>query len=117
MATERDLAEAHAHARRRLGAALVSGEPGPHPVEPDRPGRATAAGLVLAVVLLGAGAATRLLEEDAPAQPGGSSGWSPAERSSARSSAIRSIRVSSASSNSWAERSWDSEPRSECTRG
>ena len=121
MVTARDLAEAHAHGRRRLGAALVSGAPGPHPVEPDRPTRAMVGGLVLALVLLGAGAATRLLDaEDRPQEgrsSGRSSGWSPSERPSARSNDIRSIRVSSASSNSWAERSSDSERRNEWTSG
>lgn len=53
MATERDLAEAHAFDRRRLVTALVSGAPAVREVEREaRPGRAALAGIALAVLLL-----------------------------------------------------------------
>jgi hypothetical protein len=56
VATKKDLVEAHAFSRRRLVTAFVSGAPGGREVEPTRPGRALAAGLAVAVLVL-AGAA------------------------------------------------------------
>lgn len=61
MVTDRELAEAHAFARRRLVQAFVSGRD----VEPPQPGRAVLASLVLAGLLV-AGAAL-LARIEAPA--------------------------------------------------
>ena len=66
MARSGDLAEAHAHVRRHLGAALVAGDPAAgvdH--EPERTGRRLVVGLLLTAVLLGGAAAGRLVGEQA----------------------------------------------------
>ncbi|QIK74670.1 type VII secretion protein EccB [Nocardioides piscis] len=56
MATKKDLVEAYSFSRRRLVTAFVSGAPGGREVEPVRPGRVLAGGVLLSVLLL-AGAA------------------------------------------------------------
>jgi len=56
VATRRDLLEAAAHDRRRVGAAFGPRGPGGAPVEPSRPGRAVLTGLAVAVLVV-AGAA------------------------------------------------------------
>jgi type VII secretion protein EccB len=52
MTTRKDLVEAHTFSRRRLVTAFVSGAPGGLEVEPTRPGRTLAGGVVLTVLLL-----------------------------------------------------------------
>jgi Type VII secretion system ESX-1, transport TM domain B len=61
MTTKRDLAEAHLFTRRRLVTALVSGSVDRHEAERAGSGRALAAGLALALVVLAAGATARVV--------------------------------------------------------
>lgn len=58
MASKKDLVEAYAYNRRRLVTAFVSGAPGGREMEPSRPGRAIVVGVVLAGLVVGAGAIT-----------------------------------------------------------
>ena len=65
--TQRDLVEAHSFNRRRLVTAFVSGAPGGREIEPTRPGRTIAAGLVLAVLLVAGAAVSGALQGRTPA--------------------------------------------------
>jgi type VII secretion protein EccB len=58
VASKKDLVEAYAYNRRRLVTAFVSGAPGGREVEPNRPGGPIIAGVVLAALVVGAGALT-----------------------------------------------------------
>jgi type VII secretion protein EccB len=56
VASKRDLVEAYSYNRRRLVTAFLSGAPGGREVEPSRQGKAIFAGVVLAALVVGAGA-------------------------------------------------------------
>ena len=89
MGTQRDLVEAHSFNRRRLVTAFVSGAPGGREIEPTRPGRTIAAGLVLAVLLVAGAAVSGALQGRTPTDGDDPGRSPPATRSTSQPAPTR----------------------------